>query len=287
MASVREIQTGAQEPIEALVVGAGRVRLAGLTNLKLFVTRKSDGLYLDWSDNSFKVYGAATKVNSVLAPADATNSPGLYQLHEAPDHLNSFLDFSKLVGKVAGDHYLFTVFQDGAPQTAINTPQAGEVKEGGYVDYIDQAISENASPAEVQTELRAIRLHQLVSVNPGAVQPGAGTYIKQLLDAQDQRYLVLCSFSYNPTADRLEGIVWVESGSLIYSGAMGTCTVRWYDKDGVEQFSMSDAAPDAQGFFKVEKSGPALAKNQVYYATAEVPVTGFGPVSGGKGNFTF
>lgn len=289
MASVRHIQTGASEPIQVLAVNAARQRLTGLTNLKLFVQRKSDGLYLDWADNAFKAYGAATKVNSTLVPADATGSPGLYHLNETPDHLDGFLDFSALAGKVDGDHYLLTAFQDGVPQSAVNLPQVGEVVEGSWLDFIDQAISDNATPAEVQDELRAIRLHQLVSVNPGAVQPGAGTYIKQILDALGgATYQVLCTFSYNPTADRLEGIVWIESGSLVFNDAsLGACTVRWYDKDGVEQFSMADASPDAQGFYKVEKQGPGLAKNQVYYATAEVAITGYGTVSGGKGNFTF
>lgn len=284
---MRHIQTGAKEPIGALVVDAARSRLTGLTNLKLFVQRKSDGFYLDWNDDTFKVRGAVGQMDTVLVPADATGSPGLYHLDEGV-HQDSFFDFAALTNKTAGDHYVFTAYQDGAPQNAVNMPQVGEVVEGDWLDYIDQAISDNATPSEVQDELRAIRLHHLVAVNPGAIPPNTGTYIKQILDGIGGSYQVLCTFSYNPDADRLEGIVWVESGNLVFNNAaLDSCIVRWYDKDGVEQFSMSDATPDAQGFFKVEKQGPGLSKNQVYYATAEVVITGVGSVSGGKGNFTF
>lgn len=289
MAPTVRVQTDGKEPVGAIITGQDRLRLTGLTNIKLFVRRLSDSLYLDWSDNTFKVAGSISSFYQVLAEQDSVSNPGFYHLDNA-DHPGGFFDFSKIANKTADDIYHFEVIQDGAPQTALNVPQAGEVKEGSWLDFIDQAISDNATPAEVQAELRAIRLHQLVSVNPGAVSPGTGTYIKQIIDslAQKPSYVLLQTYSYNQTADRLEGIIWVESGNLVLNdGSLDSCTVRWFNKEGTEMWSVTDAAPDAQGFFKVEKLTPGLVSDQLYYATAEIDITGYGTVSGGKGNFTF
>lgn len=282
--SIVRIQTGAKEPIEVLAVDVSRARLTGLTNLKVYVRRVSDGAHFDWSDDTFRT--SPSQILETLSEINATRSPGAYKLDTA-SHDDGF-DTSAITNPNTDDTYRVTVIQDGAPQTAINFPQVGEIKVGQWADNIDQAISDNATPAEVQAELRAIRLHQLVSVNPGAVQPGTGTYIKQIIDnlARKPEYVVLQTYSYNEAADRLDGIVWVEYGNLVLA-APTSCTVKWYDRDGNLAWSLTDSSPDGQGFFKIEKSGPGLTSDELYYAVAEVDVAGVGTVSGGKGNFTF
>lgn len=285
MESVR-VQSGAIEPVEVLAVGFDRVGLIGLTNLKIRARRLSDGKFLDWSDNQWKAVGISQLLET-LTPVDAANAPGRYQLATA-SHPNG-LDFS-ILAMPAADAVVVTALQDGSPQNAGNFPQEGEIKVGDYVDHVDQAISANATPAEVALALQAIRLHQLVDDSPGATPAAAGTYVRQIIDnlAKKPEYVVLCSFGLNSTSGALEGLVWVESGNLILnSGVLSTCVVGWYDKAGVLQFTMTDTAPDAQGFYKVEKAAPGLVRGRIYYATAAVVITGFGIVSGGKGNFTF
>lgn len=289
MAPTVRVQTGEKEFVGALIIGRQNERLSGLSNIMLAIRRVSDGNYFDWSDNYFKPFITLTQFYETLIEPDSSNNPGFYHLHNAT-HQNGEFDFSAINNKVASDTYHFTVIQEAVPQTASNVPQIGEIKEGGFIDYIDSSISGAATPSEVQDELRAIRLHQLLSVNPGAIQAGTGTYIKQIIDLLGEKpsYVVLQTYSYNQTSDRLDGIVWVESGDIVFNSAsLGACTVNWYDRGGVLQWSEVDAAPDTQGFYKIEKATPGLALDSLYYAVAEVEITGVGTISGGKGNFTF
>ncbi len=289
MAPTVNVQTNAKEPIGALVTGQDRERLTGLTNIKLFIRRVSDNQYFDWDDNTFKLAGSITTFLLVLSEADAVSNPGFYQIDNT-DHPDGQFDFSKITNKASNDIYHFMVIQDGNPQDALNVPQTGEIKEGAWLDYIDRAISDSATPAQVQAELENIRLHQLIQADPAGSPATSGTFIDQLIDTLNTKagYVVLQTYSYNQTANRLEGIVWVESGNLIFNtGDLGTCTVNWYDKEGTLMWSESDDTPDAQGFYKIEKSPPDLVSDQLYYATASVAITGVGTVSGGKGNFTF
>jgi hypothetical protein len=285
VSSVR-IQTGDKEPIEVLIVDAARQTLTGLTNIKLRIRRTSDDFFFDWSDNAFKAPASVVTMLQLLAEVDAANAPGRYHLNKA-GHIRGF-DTSTIFNPTTDDTYEATVLQDGTPQSAANVPQVGEIKVGDFLDFIDAAISDAATPADVAQALVDIRLHQLVNTNPGAVQPSTGTYIKQLLDEVKLRptHLVLQGYGYDQINDRLEGLIWVEQGNLI-SSASTSCTVKWYDKDGTLLFTLVDAAPDSQGIFKVEKTTPGLAGDRVYYAIADVVVTGLGTVSGAKANITF
>lgn len=276
------IQTGATEPIEVLAVDVTDEPLIGLSNLKLRIRRLSDGYYFDWSDDTFK--GTAAQPTITLVPIDATGSPGEYRLDSAP-HSKGF-NTSAIVNPIANDTYSVRVEQDGGG-SAVGFPMLGEIKVGDWLDFIDQAISDNATPAEVQTELRAIRLHHLVSVNPGAVQPGTGTYIKQLLDGQTgaRTHFLEMSFSYDPATDIFVGNVWVESGNLVVVNS-GAVVVDLYDEDRTLIFSMSDSTPDAGGVFKVSRTPTGLVKNRSYYAEATVTLPDTSTVRGIKGMFT-
>lgn len=191
------------------------------------------------------------------------------------------------------------------------------VSDGKFLDWADmtfkvsgsvvqplQAMSEvsaTAAPGEYRTALDTSAITNPIAddtymvtivqdgANGAANVPQVGEVrVGQWVDKIGNAYSVLCSFSYNPTADRLDGLVWVESGNFVFNTpALGACEVRWYSKDGSLLFTITDAAPDAQGFYKVEKQGPGLAKNNIYYAVASVVIAGVGTVTGGKGNFTF
>jgi hypothetical protein len=281
------VQTGSKEPITSLVVNKDGAPLTGLSDLAIQIHRTSDNSYFDWDDNTFKTYGAVTQLKELLSEVHATASPGVYQLNTA-DHTRGF-DTSKIANPdAAGDHYVFVLTQE-IGDTAANLPQTGELAVGDWVDHIDQAISENATPAEVQAELRAIRLHQLVSVNPGAIQPGTGTYIKQILDSLggESQYLVLQNYSYDKNADTLSGSVWVEHQNLVLSSPVSV-SVAWVDAaTDTVLFTMTDSAPDARGFFYIEQSIPGLTAGKAYYALATVTLAGGSTVAGGKGSFVF
>jgi hypothetical protein len=270
-----------------MAVDSLRTRLTGLSNLKLKIRRISDGFYFDWSDDNFKA--SPTQLLETLTAVDATNSPGEYKLDNA-SHTDGF-DTGAIVNPTANDIYRVAVIQDGLPQNAVNFPQIGEIKVGGWLDYIDQLISDNASPAEVLQALRDFGLDHLVSVNPGIVPPAAGTYIRQILDNQDSLlarpvvYSLQQNWSYNKATDTLIGQIWVESANLVVT-APTSCSVTWYDDTETAMFTITDPTPDARGVFLVTKSTPNLQGNKAYYAEASLTVPGFGTVKAIKGSFT-
>lgn len=53
-----------------------------------------------------------------------------------------------------------------------------------------------------------------------------------------------------------------------------SCTVTVYDDAGAQQFSLTDAAPDAQGVFRMTKTSPGLAAGKSYYAKVAVAAGG-------------
>lgn len=279
------IQTGATEPIEVLIVNALREPIVDLTNVKVKVRRISDGLLFDWTDNSFKA--SPGQLLQALVQINKVSFPGEYRLDSSP-HVKGF-NTSAITNPNVDDTYRVTVVQDGSPQNAANVPQIGEIKEGDFIDWIDQAISDNATPAEVKAELVALGLDHLVSVNPGIVPPAAGTYIRQILDRLNSQatHSLEMSFSYDPSTDTLTGNVWLESGNLTVA-APGALALTLYDEDGTAQLGpLAAAAADAQGVFKVTANPTGLVKNRSYYAEAVVTLpAGAGTVSGVKGMFT-
>ena len=133
MAPTVRVAIDAVEPIGGVVLSAAGAPLTGLTNIKARVRRTSDGWFLDWDDNVFKAPAIAAQLLLPLAELDATYQPGFYHLDTAPHTGGFHLDV--IVNKVAGDCYQFEVIQDGAPQTAGNVPQLGEIRETGWGDW--------------------------------------------------------------------------------------------------------------------------------------------------------
>lgn len=266
-----------------LVVDGDGDPITGLADVKVKVRRLSDNWHFDWSDQTFRANPALLLHH--LVEIDSLRSPGEYHLDTAPH--NKGFNTSAITNKVANDTYVATVIQDGGTD-AENLPAIGEIKEGQFVDNIDQLISDNASPAEVLQALRDFGLDHLVSVNPGVVPPAAGTYIRQILDRLSglTTHALEMSFSYDPTSDTFTGNVWLESANLVVVNS-GAIQVDVYDEDRALQFSMSAAAPDAGGVFKVSRTPTGLVKNRSYYAEAEVTLpAGGGTVRGIKGMFT-
>jgi hypothetical protein len=284
----KRIQTDDVEPIEVLVLDSQNQPLTGLTDVKLRVRRNSDNLFFDWSDDTFKNYPSVTTFLQELSEIHSTAAPGKYRLASV-NHPNG-LDTSRITNANDDDTYFLTAIQDSAVLSASNLPQVGELSVGQWVDHIDWNISDNADPDEVRDVLIDLGLDHLVKTNPGAALPGTGTYIKQILDNLEEKpsYLTLQCYSYNQLADRFDGIVWVEYKNLVFNSAdLDSCSVSIYDKDGNLMFTMTDDTPDAQGFFKLEKNGPGLSTDQLYYATATVTITDLGDISGGLGAFSF
>ena len=287
---MRHIRTGDKEPIEIVATDSVNDRIIGLTNLKLQVRRTSDNYYFDWDDNTFRE--TPTQILQTLTEVDFNESPGEYQLH-APSIGHSYgFDTSQITNAIDEDTYRMLAIQDGSPQNARNIPQLGHLKVGGFVDYIDQCISDNATPDEVKETMRDFGLDHLVSVDPGVVPPASNTYIRQLLDNQDQiiagqeLYSVQMSWAYRADTAELMGLVWVESANLVVL-APTSCTIEWCEHDvaGV-LFAETGVGPDARGIFSVTKTNPNLVTNTAYYAKATVAISGYGDVIGVKGSIT-
>jgi hypothetical protein len=283
--ATKRIQTGAKEPIEVLIVDRqDRPQpLTGLTDIKLKIRRVSDDKWFDWADNYFRASPGQKLI--VLDPI----GEGEYRLDNV-DHVRGF-DTSKIQNKTWDEVYRLMVVQDGGTG-AGNVPQVGELHEGDWLDYINQAISANASPAEVAAALAALGLDHLIDVDAGGAPPADGTYVKQLLDGQTSiattlatQYSLQQNWSYNPSLDEFIGQVWVESGNLTVVGVTN-CSVTWYDHNEVALFTVTDAAPDARGVFLLTKAVPGFDAMRPYYAEATVTVTGYGSVEAKKGAFT-
>jgi len=291
MIATERVKTDGLLPVGAAVVDGDRVKLSGLTNLRLYVERVSDNFQLDWSDQHFKDPSTIAARLLTIYELDVTYNPGWYAIN-TPEHPDGVFDFSQLQNKVANDTYRFHLIQDGSPQSAANAPFIGEVIEGDWLDLIDQAISENATPAEVKAELVALGLDHLISVNPGIVPPAANTYIRQILDRLDEKpgYAVLQNYSYSPSEDKIRGSVWVENKNIVLIDAGATVLVQWVDAETdsvLWSVADSDVVPDARGFFYIEKDAPGLAQNKAYYALATVTLSDATVLKGGKGSFTF
>ena len=261
-----------------------RAPVTGLTNIKVKIRRLSDGRAFDWSTNQFETL--PVQLLQALTEVDAAQFPGEYRL-DSGSHVKGF-NTAAITNKVADDTYRVTVIQDGAPQSAANVPQIGEIKEGDFVDFIDHEISGNASPTEVRAELVSLGLDHLVSVNPGIVPPAANTYIRQILDklAAQPTHAVEMSFSYDPGTDTITGNVWLESANLVVVSP-GALSLTIHDDSGAAVVGpLAAAGADAQGVFKVAASPAGLAANRSYYAEATVTLPSTDVVTGVKGMFT-
>lgn len=282
------MQTGQPEPVSALVLDEVGEPLSGATNVRLRVRRLSDAMFLDWQDNTFKPYGSVVQPSLPLVEADALGAPGLYHLDHG-FHSDGFFHPELLSNPVSPDVYLFLLHQEGLPQTASNLPQIGELKVGGWLDFINEAISSQATPAEVLAQLQSLKLHYVAAQDATAAPPTAGSYLAQLVATTSAlpAYSVLQSYAYDPAANTLSGSVWVESRNLVITNAK-SATVHWFDaRTEALLFSSSDVLPDARGVFFVEHVAPLLVRGAAYYSLATVTLADDSVVQGVKGSFTF
>jgi len=285
------IQTGGSAPLHAFVTDLAGAALEGVTDIKVYLWRTSDAKIYDWADDTFKASGWTT-LKQALTELDATNRKGWYRLDNT-SHPDGLLDTSAFTNAVADDTYVVTVIQDGGLD-AGNVPQTSELQVGSYLKYLNEYVSVPATPAEVNTQCQAVvlanNLDKVAKTDPGAVPPN-GTYLDQVLDLLNSikvggsTHLVKQAWSLNPGTDTLTGRVWVENQNLVVAAPV-SMSVTWYSADGATMFTLTDAAPDAQGFFLASKTTPALATNTPYYCIAIVTITGLGDIKGGMGLFT-
>lgn len=93
------------------------------------------------------------------------------------------------------------------------------------------------------------------------------------------------TYAYDRTGDALEGLVWLEAGDgSIVTPTSVSVDVR--DVDGTLLFTMTDAGPDAQGFFKVTQAAPGFTTGFVFKAVATMQIPVVGPLTSGYGMFT-
>jgi hypothetical protein len=127
MGTLVTIRLGQVEPITAFVVDNSGDPLPGKSDIFIKIRRYSDSFYLDWSDDTFKVFGAVTDINQQLIPVDNTGSPGEYHLNTVAHVLG--WDTSKVTNISDNDVYVVTATQAPASDAA-NMPQVGEIKIG-------------------------------------------------------------------------------------------------------------------------------------------------------------
>jgi len=119
-----EIEVGATEPI---IISTGKT---GQT-VTIRICRHSDGFYLDWSDDTFKVVGSVVTLNQALTEKDATNAPGVYTLASVSHP--SGLDTSILGLDASVDDLLIVIPTATGPNTRLSN---GELKLKCLVDGV-------------------------------------------------------------------------------------------------------------------------------------------------------
>ena len=130
MLSCDQIEVGDVEPI---VVNTNRT---GQT-VEIRICRHSDGFFLDWSDDIFKVVGSVVTLDQVLVAKDAVNAPGLYQLASVshPNGLNtSIIDLPGGLNMAVDDDLIVIVNVTAGPSFASTNVPPGEIKLKCLVD---------------------------------------------------------------------------------------------------------------------------------------------------------
>lgn len=92
---------------------------------------------------------------------------------------------------------------------------------------------------------------------------------------------IVSSFAVDPTTDALEGNLWLERNGQFVS-AVVSASASFYDVDGTLLFAEADAAPDAQGAFKVAKATPGFTAGTAVYVIQSI-VEASGTVTTAKG----
>jgi hypothetical protein len=141
--------------------------------------------------------------------------------------LGSYLDWADNIFKLAG----------------WTTKYAGltEVERGHYQRSFDSSLVPSVvSGSVLAAEFRA---------DDGAVIKGDDLDLVVFVhDLSTDK--VAASFAFHPTTLVLDGNVWLErNGELV--AAVTACSADFYSSAGVLLFSLADAAPDAQGVFRI------------------------------------
>ena len=192
------IRTGDTEPIQVFTVDDSAAPLTGLTDLFVKIRRNSDGQYLDWFDQTFKVVGWTT-LNQVLSEVDATNSPGVYEV-------TGGLDTSALTNSSPDDVYIVVPLQ--TPGTNARLPGPGEIKVGQWVDEITTMQQSQTAQTSVVTGGTALAVETNVTQADDfyngmilVVQNAAGTAARQI-DVYQQingTFILLSALPFTPS----------------------------------------------------------------------------------------
>lgn len=115
------IETDATEVILSTMTKLAILQ-TGLIDVLLKIYRTSDNYIYDFNDNTFKVSGW-TSIVQTMSEIDSTNLPGQYRYT---------FDTSAIVNSTVDDTYMCIV----TCASADNVPQLGEIKVGDYIDTI-------------------------------------------------------------------------------------------------------------------------------------------------------
>jgi hypothetical protein len=160
------------------------------------------------------------------------------------------------------------------------SPTAGAPAVDSVDEHLDDILADTAAidlrlPADPADQSLLVAEHTQTQADIAALNDLAAVDI----------LLVKQTYAYDKTNDNLEGMVWVESlGGQIVTPTSVSVDIR--DVDNALLFNMTDAAPDAAGFFKVTRAAPGFTTGLAFKAVAAVTVPVVGVLTSGYGMFT-
>jgi hypothetical protein len=139
-----DVRPGTTEPIwSPILIDATGARLTGLVDVYVRIVR-SDGLFYDFADGTFKAFASAVQVDQLMTQVSAAGAPGLYVASWAPP---------------ASGVYLALIHQTGASASNLDATvelRVGQVAfPGDAMDLVTDAVDAAAVAASGVAELQA------------------------------------------------------------------------------------------------------------------------------------
>jgi hypothetical protein len=256
------------------------------------------GKVLDFADNVFKAISTSHAINAVT-----TGGAGAGAFRVATDITGSLVVGRKIrVSGSTGNDGVYTIragsaFAGGNTTINVDEAVASGTADGNvnltatpykamteYADMDGTDRSGYATTVDLSTLNNTGALRRFVSKVFSGTAPAstalavseAVDFVVRFGDLGDRPITCIGDGNFTSTAgSEWRGIAWLEYGGRHVVLTAGTCTLIFREHgSGVDLFSETDAAPNAQGVFEITKATPGFTADRVYLARVQIVENG-------------